>query len=249
MHLPTIPILSRVQPLLAAYETNNVTNNTAEILARILACELIPPHTSAIIIYDSAVVHSQHMTLVGTTSTHRHLTRTVFPAISRMLAQRLKASQTGTLPRNDTPTPVPTPFLMGPLTLHETIALQIGQMGYCCKTWNPTRHVTVMGAQLYVKIKSHQLRPNGTPTYNTGPQPCLALVHDNHWADKTCELLLSLPSSPPFPITCVHSRITSSHVLLSHEHILRSLPSGHRCIRLCSHRVPGRTDPVARHQT
>ena len=208
IHLPTISILSRVQPLPAAYGTNNVINNTAELLARILVCELIPPHTPAIIINDSAVVYSQHMALVDTTSTHRQLTRTVFPAISRMLAQRLEASQTGTLPRHDPPTPLPTPFLMGPLTLHETIVLQIGQMGHCGKIWNPTRHATVMGAHLCVKIKSHQLRPNGTPKYNTGSQPCLALIHSNHWADKTCELPFSLPSSHPFSITCVHSRIT-----------------------------------------
>ena len=70
IHLPTIPIISREQPLPAAYDTNNVTNNTAELLARILACELIPPHIPAIIIYDSAVVHTQHLALVGTTSTH-----------------------------------------------------------------------------------------------------------------------------------------------------------------------------------
>ena len=180
MHLPTIPILSRVQSLPAAYSTNNVTNNTAELLARILACELIPSHTPATIIYDSAVVHSQHMALVGTTSTHRQLTRTVFPTISRMLAQRLEASQTSTLPRHDPPTPLPTPILMGSLTLHKTIVLQIGQMEYCGKKWNPTRHATVMGSQLYVKINSHQLRPNGTQKYNTRPQPCLALVHSNH---------------------------------------------------------------------
>ena len=103
MHLPIIPIISRVQPLPAAYGTNNVTNNTAELLARILACELIPPHTPAIIMYNSAVVYSQHMALVGTTSTHRQLTRTVFPIISRMLAQRLEASHTGILPRHDPP--------------------------------------------------------------------------------------------------------------------------------------------------
>ena len=91
MNLPTIPILSRVQPLPAAYDTSNVTNNTAEILARILACELVPPHTPTIIIYDSVVVHSQHMSLVGNTSTNRQLIQTVFPAISRILTQRLEA--------------------------------------------------------------------------------------------------------------------------------------------------------------
>ena len=62
--LPTIPLLASVQPLLAAYGTNDVTNNTAELLARILACELIPADMSAIIIYDSAVVHSQHLALL-----------------------------------------------------------------------------------------------------------------------------------------------------------------------------------------
>ena len=133
MHLPTIPILSRVQSLSAAYSTNNVTNNTAELLARILACELIPSHTPATIIYDSAVVHSQHMALVGTTSTHRQFTCTVFPVISRMLTQRLKTSQTGTLPRHDPPPLLPTPILMGPLTLHTTIVLKVGQMEHCGK--------------------------------------------------------------------------------------------------------------------
>ena len=123
MHLPTISIISRVQPLLAAYGTNNVTNNTAELLTHILECELIPPRTPAIIVYDSTVVHSQHMALVGATSTYRHFTRTVFPATSRMLAQRLEVSQTSTLSHHDPPTPLPSPILMGPLTLHETIVL------------------------------------------------------------------------------------------------------------------------------
>ena len=163
MNLPTIPILSRVQPLPAAYDTSNVTNNTAEILARILACELVPPHTPTIIIYDSVVVHSQHMSLVGNTSTNRQLTQTVFPVISRILTQRLEASKTGTTPRHDSPTPLPPPTFMGPLTLHETIVRQIKQMRHCGKKLNPARHATIMEAQLYVKIKSHQLRPNSTP--------------------------------------------------------------------------------------
>ena len=64
MDLPTIPLLSRVQPLPAAYGTNNVTNNTAELLARIMACDLLPADTPAIVIYDSTVVHSQHIALL-----------------------------------------------------------------------------------------------------------------------------------------------------------------------------------------
>ena len=91
--LPTIPLLARVQPLPAAYGTNDVTNNTAELLARIMACKLLPADMPAIIIYDSAVVHCQHLALLTTTCTNRQRTRTVYPAISRMLAHRLAATQ------------------------------------------------------------------------------------------------------------------------------------------------------------
>ena len=65
MDLPTIPLLSHVQPLAAAYGTNNVTNNTTELLARIIACEILPINTLAIIVYDSVVVHSQHLALLA----------------------------------------------------------------------------------------------------------------------------------------------------------------------------------------
>ena len=71
MDLPTIPLLSRVQSLSTAYGTNNVTNNTTELLARVLASELLLHDTLAIIIYDSTVVHIQHLTLYGTSYTNR----------------------------------------------------------------------------------------------------------------------------------------------------------------------------------
>ena len=67
-------------------------------------------------------------------------------------------------------------------------------------------HTTDLGAQLYVKIKSHQFRPDGTPKYITGLQSCLALLHNNHWIDKTCELPNSVPNFPLFPLTCIHCR-------------------------------------------
>ena len=92
MDLPTISLLSHVQPLPAAYDTNNVTNNTAELLSQIMACELLPENTPAIIIYDSTVVHSQHITLIGHIYANRKRIRSVFPEISRMLAQRLEAT-------------------------------------------------------------------------------------------------------------------------------------------------------------
>ena len=58
MDLPTIPLLFRVQPLPAAYDTNSVTNNMVELLARIIACDTLPVNIPAIIVYDSAAIHS-----------------------------------------------------------------------------------------------------------------------------------------------------------------------------------------------
>ena len=92
MVLPSIPLLSRVQPFTAAYGTNNVTNNTAELLARVMAYDLLPENTPEIVIYDSAIVHNQHLALLGHIYTNRQWTRTVFQASSRMLAQRLEAT-------------------------------------------------------------------------------------------------------------------------------------------------------------
>ena len=65
MDLSTIPFLSRVQPL-----PNNVTNNTVELLVRIMATDIVPMCTPVIIIYDSAVVHSQHLALLYNTYTN-----------------------------------------------------------------------------------------------------------------------------------------------------------------------------------
>ena len=89
LHKPTIPLLARVQPLPAAYITNPATNNSAELLARILALKLLPPHIHAIIIYNSQVVHDLHHNLTSTPYTARHLARALYPSISRSLAHRL----------------------------------------------------------------------------------------------------------------------------------------------------------------
>jgi len=204
--LPTIPLLSRVQPLPAAYDTNNVTNNTAELLARIMACELLPADTPAIIIYDSTVVHSQHIALLGHSYTNRQCTRYVFPVISRMLAQRLEATSPRlpveadpslTYSTDDTP------------TLMDSILTHIRAMPPCGKTWLPHKHLTVVQQTTFIKIKSHQLKSNGHPKYRQDPQPCLALVHSNHWADKTCEIQLLNTSRNTFPLRCTTTRILS----------------------------------------
>ena len=188
MDLPTIPLLSRVQSLPSAYDTNNVTNNTVELLARIMAYELLPDNIPAIIIYDSTVVYSQHIALLGHIYTKRQHARFVIPAISRMLAQRLEATSPRLpigLSQQELPiscTEDDTPTLM------DSTMTQIYAIHPCGKTLLPHKHLTIVHHTIYIKIKSHQLRSNGYPKYRTQPQPCMAFVHINHWADETCEL-------------------------------------------------------------
>ena len=97
MDLPTIRLLSRVQPLPTTYGTNNAINNTAKLLERVMVYEITPLNTPVIIVYDSTVVYSQHLVLIGTTYTNRKHTRIVFQAINRMLAQQLEATIPTTL--------------------------------------------------------------------------------------------------------------------------------------------------------
>ena len=200
MKLPTIPSLSRVQSLLAAYGTNSVTNNTAELLARIMVCEILPENIPAIIIYDSMVVHNQHIALIEHSYTNRQRTRSVFQAISRMFAQRLEATsqrlligvsqQDHSITCNEDDTP----------TLMDSVLTQIRAINPCGKTWLPHKHINTVQHTTYIKIKSHQLKSNGYPKYRQEPQPCMALVHSTHWADKTCKLPLLNTSRNTSPL-------------------------------------------------
>lgn len=70
---PTILLLVRIQPLRAAYDTNPTSNNSAELLARIMALKLLLLHIPAIIIYDSQVVHNLHHNLTSKPYTAQHL--------------------------------------------------------------------------------------------------------------------------------------------------------------------------------
>ena len=85
----TIPLLARIQHLLAAYGTNPASNNSAEFLARIIALEFLLPHIPAIIIYDSQVVHDLHHNLTSTPYTVHHFARSLYPSISRSLVHQL----------------------------------------------------------------------------------------------------------------------------------------------------------------
>ena len=71
----------------------------------------------------------------------------------------------------------------------------------------PHKHITSIHTTVYIKIKSHQLRSNGYPKYHTLPQPCMALIHSNHWADKTCELPHAIHSRHAFSLHCNITRI------------------------------------------
>ena len=171
-----------------------------EFLAWVLACDILPHDTLSIVIYDSTVVDSQHLALFGTSYINRQRTRTVFLAISRMLAQRLEVTNVRAnppilpthddhnSPGDDTP------------TIEESVIQQIMKMYPCGKTWIPSKHLTLTHSIVYIKIQSHQLRSNGKPKYHASTQSCLDLVHSNHWADKTCELPYTDNRTYPFPL-------------------------------------------------
>ena len=166
MNLPTMPLLSRVQPLPVTYGTHNVTNNMAELLTRIMACELLPKNTPVIVIYDSTIVHIQHIALLGHSYTNRQRTRSVFPATSRILAHRLEATSSRLpigIPRHDN-----TPYRLRDDTpiLIDSILAQIHKLNPCGKTWIPHKH-------LYIKIKSHHLCSNYHPKYHASPSHTL----------------------------------------------------------------------------
>ena len=138
------------------------------------------------IIYYSTIVHSQHLTLLSKMFSNIQLTQIVFPATSRMLAKRFKATQSPSSLTYDTSVISSIPTNMMTPKLHDTIATQIQQINLFENKWNPDKHTTIIGSQMYVKIKSHQLRSNRHPKYNAKPQSCLTLVHINHLVNKTC---------------------------------------------------------------
>ena len=92
-------------------------------------------------------------------------------------------------------------------TLMDTILVQIRKLSPCGKTWIPHQYITPIHTTVYIKIKSHQLRSNGYAKYHVRPQLYLALVHSNHWADKTCELPHANTLQHTFPLRCDTTRI------------------------------------------
>ena len=93
----------------------------------------------AIIIYDSAVIHSQHLALMTDACTNRQRTRTVFPAISRMLAQRLTATQPANNHPRASPDMAPTHPTIGSLPLYDTITSQKKRFSHPANTGTPPK--------------------------------------------------------------------------------------------------------------
>ena len=63
--IATISTILCAYTLLAIYGTNNVTNNTADLLAPIAYSGFVLPSTPIIIVYNSMVVHTQHLSFIG----------------------------------------------------------------------------------------------------------------------------------------------------------------------------------------
>ena len=206
MDLLPIYLLSRVQYLPATYKTNNITNNIAELLARIMADKLVSLDTVSIILYDSTVVHSQNFTLLGTIYIGRQRERKVFPAINRMYTRRLNVL---VQPRpairhiNTTHSSVSTMELQHSV---KTLSLRYAILLLCGKTWTPDKHIDIINTTVYIKIKSYQLRSNGCSKYHTRPQLFMVLVYSNHWTNKTWELQYTNQTSRPFPLKCNTTR-------------------------------------------
>ena len=180
-----------------------MTHNSAELLARILALKLLPLHIPSIIIYDSQVVHDLHHNLTSTSYTARHLTRSLYPSISRSLAHRLHHIANKHI--------TPYTYAVLPHTYFEHITTEILNTIRnlpCSTDWQP-RHLTSIHQHTYIKIKSHELQQNGHPDHNRKPQPCLALAHANHWTDITADIPTKHRPYPHFPC------LTSNHHIRS----------------------------------
>ena len=58
-------------------------------------------------------------------------------------------------------------------------------------------------------IKSRQLRSNGYSKYHARPQSYMALIHSNHWINKTCERPYIYLITHPFSLRCKTTHILS----------------------------------------
>ena len=117
-----------------------------------MACGLLLLDTLDLIIYDSAVVHIQYLSLISITHTNRQCTRIVFPTISRILTQRLETTSAWiyhgptqryhTTPCNDDETP----------TLTETTLTQIQKCTPAARNRYPTNTLLPLTKQCTLKL-------------------------------------------------------------------------------------------------
>ena len=173
---------------------------------RILELKMIPSHTPTIIIYDSVIVYSHHLSLFSDTTTQRHLTRTVLPRISKSLSHRLQQAiihHTLSLPQSY-PVDVTTQSLI------DTLLQTLTNFNVNNITWDNTIHISHISPIIHIKVKYHQLISlDHLRTFNQ-PSPYLVLVHKNHWADQIVELPSSAKHSNWFPLQYSQHRIRKS---------------------------------------
>jgi len=191
----TIPLMARLHHLPQGYGTTETSINVAELLAIIMAEETIPKDYPYIIITDSQVAFDHAKQIRNETQmTHRQYIRQVIPSISRTLSHRLK--QTYSMHQ--------TSENQEAQNLHKQFCQQIHNIPYKPKgPWDPNKHITKTKNGIHIKVRSHQLNNSGRKIHNKPPQPCYAITHANHWADKVADLLFNPHTTqilPPYPI-------------------------------------------------
>ena len=77
---------------------------------------------------------------------------------------------------------------------------QIHKIPYKTKgPWDPNNHITTTNNGIHIKVRSHQLTDSGRKISNKPPQPCYAITHANHWADKVADLFFNPHTTPILP--------------------------------------------------
>jgi len=202
---PTIPLLARLHHLPQGYGTTETSINVAELLAIIIAEETIPTDYPYILITDSQVAFNHAKQIRNETQmTHRQYLRQIIPSISRTLSHRLK--QAYSMHQS--------PDNLEALNLHKQICKQIHKIPYKPKgPWDPNNHITTTKNGIHIKVRSHQLTDSGRTIANKPPQPCYAITHANHWADKVADLLFNPHTTQFLPSYPIPNRIIRTPIL------------------------------------
>ena len=238
MDLPSIPLLLRVQPLPAAYDTNNVTNNTAELLVRVMACDFLPENTPAIVIYDSCLdIH------IPTDNGQERYFQLFFWCLYKGLKRPVRGSQLTTQHTAVTP-----PITMIPHPHSWTRSWT--KFAYYLPVVNHGCHTSTLPQ--YTRLSTLKLSPincDQMDTRNIMPDP------SHVWPSSTAITRLTKHANCPLPQTRSNhipyavTRHVSPPLLSPDEYILWPVPCGNRRVWLHGHLIPGRNHYPSSHQT